>query len=137
MPAQDNDEGRYILDPETKAEIEATIEQEQEQEQGQDSEAQKQTDDLNQLFQGPKPDDSDIETADLIRVDNEDVFGSEDGDLSDLVDVTNEDIMGDDDEGWGEVPRPQSPLKHRPIKRTHKPYRYAPPRIAIQGIRNR
>ena len=65
--------------------------------------AETEEEDLSDLFEGPQPTDNDMvidhlvdfteeDEADLLEVDDEDVFGE--GDMSDLTQVTRADIMG-------------------------------------------
>ncbi len=71
-------------------------------------------DDMSDLFEGPSPDDEDMDTDDLFEVDVEDdVMG---GNMDDLFDVTNEDIMG-----YGPKPKPKLARRTRPYRR------YVPP----------
>jgi len=56
-------------------------------------------DELNELFEGIHDYDSDVYFEDLVRVDEEDIFGDGGEDMSDILEVDPEDFMGEPIEG--------------------------------------
>jgi len=66
-------------------------------------------DELNELFEGISEYDSDVYFDDLVRVDDEDIFGDGGEDMSDLLEVDPEDFMGEFDE------EPTPSRKHRSL----------------------
>ena len=90
-------------------------------------------DDLADMFRAPSMEDPDMQTDDLVRVSEEDVFGEGGEDMSDLLEVTEEDVMG---EGWDEpesTPEPQPKRRIiRRVMRTNK--RYDTP-TSMRGMR--
>ena len=88
-------------------------------------------DDLDDLFRGISPDAPDIATDDLVRIDEEDVFGPGGEDMSDITEVSDEDIIGDDIEEPISPPQP----KHRIIRKFKRTSKQYPPLTGMTGLR--
>lgn len=90
----------------------------------------RQPDELSDLFERPNIHDNDMETADLVELDEEDVFGDGGADMSDILEVDEEDIMGEEDyideEEWQPKRRHTSSIKRRQPP--------SPPSAGVSGV---